>query len=128
MNLLQIQQSKVSSVGFMKRSCPSCNHLILLEFAPGITISVPLPVDCEKCLAKGKKTTICWFCKNVWKNSKEAQECGNDDCRSLDVKNKILSVCKLQTLDGIKDVPSIRACICCQTLAKAPKFSSIHKC
>uniref|UniRef100_A0A3Q2DUQ2 Probable protein ariadne-2 n=1 Tax=Cyprinodon variegatus TaxID=28743 RepID=A0A3Q2DUQ2_CYPVA len=81
--------------------------------------SLNLYVHCKVCSAKtGRTFAFCWQCLREWKGKQpRSDRCENDDCHNSALKT--LRECpeiQIQTEDGAKGCPSVRACPTCGSL------------
>ncbi|XP_055012342.1 potential E3 ubiquitin-protein ligase ariadne-2-like isoform X2 [Boleophthalmus pectinirostris] len=95
--------------------CPGCKCLVVRENLNDLC------VKCPKCTTNNiKPYKFCWQCLREWKGPIPASErCENEDCcneQLKTLKNCPVIIFKNVGLLGIKDCPSIRACVFCGKL------------
>ena len=119
--VLTIDEQKEFEEGFEKiflyellggKECPFCNKYVV---KPKELVSDR--VKCPAC----KGPDFCYKCVKPWKSS-SMTKCGQLDC-DIDVnKNEYLKTCALSIIDGVANVPKVRACPNCQTLTEHKEY------
>ncbi|KAM9836673.1 uncharacterized protein ACBR49_019114 [Aulostomus maculatus] len=100
------------------KSCPSCRTYVERVDLTNLSVS------CTICLAlKKKKFEFCWQCLNQWKGAApRSDRCNNHGCINHNLE--LLKNCKTTNLPqvaGVKDCPSIRACVTCGQIVEHDK-------
>ncbi|XP_047447994.1 probable E3 ubiquitin-protein ligase RNF144A-A isoform X1 [Mugil cephalus] len=100
---------------FDTKKCPGCKSSVVRKNENNLNVC------CKVCEAnKGKTYEFCWQCLKEWKRPRlQSDRCDNDGCANEALK--ILKNCPVmafESVKGVNDCPSIRACPTCGTLVK----------
>ncbi|XP_047447182.1 uncharacterized protein LOC125011816 [Mugil cephalus] len=100
---------------FDTKKCPGCKSSVVRKNENNLNVC------CKVCEAnKGKTYEFCWQCLKEWKRPRpRSDRCDNDGCANEALK--ILKNCPVmvfESVKGVNDCPSIRACPTCGTLVE----------
>lgn len=94
---------------FEYKTCPGCKTYVERKDLTNLN------VQCLVCLADNKSSQFCWQCLKAWKGrAPRSDRCDNDGCTNIELQ--LLKNCKkvkLKEVNGLEEVPSIRACPTC---------------
>ncbi|XP_030018263.1 probable E3 ubiquitin-protein ligase ARI5 [Sphaeramia orbicularis] len=91
------------------KTCPGCKSYIERDDLTNLC------VECTICKSDQKACQFCWQCLKPWKGrAPRSDRCDNDGCTNHELQ--LLKNCKttiLNQVQGVGEVPSIRACPTC---------------
>ncbi|CDW85092.1 probable e3 ubiquitin-protein ligase rnf144a-a [Stylonychia lemnae] len=95
------------------RECPFCKTFYIRQKG-----SKNIRMNCPVCKSKGKSSEFCYLCLRKWQKKEGVGEgyCGHDQCSGSFKEVSILQVCGVINIQGVGQVPSIRACTVCFAL------------